>query len=66
MIKQQGEQKLVSIQEDTSKEEMWTRYYKKSAKCEAMENIVECGNEYISNKKKFELYWENIQKTRLN
>lgn len=66
MIKQQGEQKLLGIQEDTSKEEMWTRYYKKSAKCETMENIVECGNEYISNRKKFELYWENIQKTRLN
>lgn len=59
IIQQQGQEKLTKVQEEISKEEMWKRYYRKSPQCETMESVVECGNEYIIKRKKFELYWKN-------
>lgn len=64
IIKKQEQQKLLEAQAKVTKEEMWKRYYKKSPQCEALVDVVACGNEYITNRNKFEIYWEN-QKTKL-
>lgn len=60
-----NQQKLEAIEaeknERQAKEAAWERYYKKRAECESPASnivLVECGNEYMRAKQKFEQQWE--------
>lgn len=58
------EQQLINQKEQleilarADKEDAWKQYYKKSPQCEALNDVVACGNEYIISRNKFEIYWE--------
>ena len=58
LIQQKGNQKLLQLDEETRKQEMWDRDYKKSVVCGDTENAVTCGNRYIKARQKFDQNWE--------
>ncbi|MBC7787021.1 MAG: DUF2726 domain-containing protein [Methylophilaceae bacterium] len=61
---QQQQQKASQVSEESLKEEIWNRDYKKSTECSSTENMVSCGNKYIKARQKFKQYWES-EKSKL-
>lgn len=56
----QAEKQLAQQEADRTKEIAWNKFYKKPAQCENISRqdlLVECGNYYVKQKKKFEQIW---------
>lgn len=58
LIQQQEQAKFAQNREAALKEEAWKRYDKNRVDCTTENNIVKCGNDYISKRRKFEQLWE--------
>lgn len=56
-IQEVNQQKLLAAQENMLKELAWDDFYKKRIDCNKA-NVVDCGNDYIRNRREFEKYWE--------
>lgn len=62
LTQQQEQAKYEQIHEASLKEEAWKNFDKNRVDCTTENDIVKCGNDYISKRRKFEQAWED-QKT---